>query len=85
MRADNRKFIFETVAQFHAGMPVPHPRIVTVSNHIGFPKGGALWPPEAFPMVQLRSGLFLLKKHDAGLVVSRKAIFFVETLARRQF
>ena len=35
----------------------PKPRTATLSNPIGFPKGFALWPPEAAPRMQLRSGL----------------------------
>jgi len=37
----------------------PKPRTATLSNPIGFPKGFALWPPEAAPRTQVRSGLQL--------------------------
>ena len=55
-----RRVPWSPMGLLHNSMPAcwcPNPRTAPVSNHIGFPKGGALWPPEAFPLAQLRSGL----------------------------
>jgi hypothetical protein len=49
---------FEPAAQLPDDRPMPRCWNCNHLQYIGFPKGRALWPPEAFPTPPLRSGLF---------------------------